>query len=366
MQNKLLALLLLVMSIPLVITSFHSIRISSRALKNQATEDFLQYSRHSTEMIERLLLNVKEDLVLLKNDPHLNKLIEQDRQAEADDIYKRVSENFFFLSQVGKVYDQVRYIDESGQEIVRVNYDGTTHKIVPSDELQNKKHRYYFQQTMALQPGLVFVSPLDLNREQGKVKLPFKPMIRYAAPVYNKKGEKKGIIILNVFASHFLNDMQKKHSLKYKKTFLINKDGFYLKHYDASKEWGGPRDLNTGENIFKDYPEEITSQIISGQSGNLDYQDELISYDTIFFSEDKDRYWIFIDTNPKKEIFKPVTDFKKLFAIVIVVSSLIAIVIGVLISAHFTKPLRRLNYWAKKIAGGDFLYQVTIKTGDEI
>ena len=365
MQNKVLAVLLLVMFIPLLSISYYSIRLSTDTLKRKEMVNFGQYAFFAVEKLEGFLEGIKRDILLLKDNPHLALFLEEEGQ-DKPNHYRRTLEDFLFLSHIRKIYNQIRYIDEKGQEVIRIDFDGVAHKILPNDELQNKNHRYYFQQTMTLPPDKIYVSPIDLNREKGKVEHPLKPMIRYAAPVYDKDGRKKGIIILNVFASYFFKEILEEDSLKSKKTFLINQDGFYLRHPDSSKEWGEPQNLNTGKNILKDYPKEIVSQILSGAPGTIEFQDEIILYARISLNEDNKDYLIYVDSYLKSEIFESVTIFKKIFSIFILFSLLIVFIISTLAAIHITKPIKELSLKVRKIEAGDLHQQVEIKTGDEI
>ena len=54
---------------------------------------------------------------------------------------------------------------------------------------------------MSARLGRVFVSPLDLNIERGEIEVPYKPVIRYATPVFDKENKAKGIVITNVFVN---------------------------------------------------------------------------------------------------------------------------------------------------------------------
>ncbi|MCP4285427.1 MAG: GGDEF domain-containing protein, partial [Gammaproteobacteria bacterium] len=103
-----------------------------------------------------------------------------------------------------RLYDQARLIDENGMEIVRVNFNNGRPAVVPRKELQNKKGRYYFEDAFRLGRGDVFVSPLDLNIENGKIEQPLKPVLRFAMPVFDQRGEKRGIVLLNYFGAKLL------------------------------------------------------------------------------------------------------------------------------------------------------------------
>jgi hypothetical protein len=74
------------------------------------------------------------------------------------------------------VYRQLRLIGvaDGGREIVRVDRSGPagTVRVVPDGELQQKGDRDYFQRALALRPGEVDVSPVELNQERGAIETP--------------------------------------------------------------------------------------------------------------------------------------------------------------------------------------------------
>jgi len=107
------------------------------------------------------------------------------------------------FSKNKKIYDQIRYINETGKEIIRINFNDGKPAIVQKEKLQNKAKRYYFLDTLKLKKNEIFISPLDLNIENGKIEKPLKPMLRIGTPIFDKHGNKKGIILLNYFANRF-------------------------------------------------------------------------------------------------------------------------------------------------------------------
>ena len=78
-----------------------------------------------------------------------------------------VWEDFSFRE---KVYDQIRYIDAAGDEVIRIDFNDAVCEQTDEKELQNKSGRYYFTDTMALDEGQIFVSKLDLNIENGEIE----------------------------------------------------------------------------------------------------------------------------------------------------------------------------------------------------
>ena len=124
-----------------------------------------------------------------------------------DGSYEHLKELWLAYSNSRKVYDQIRYLDADGNEIVRVDYSPDGAFVVPQNQLQNKKERYYFQHTIDLNENQMYISMLDLNMEHGAIELPINPVIRFAQPFFDANGEKQGIIILNYSASDILSQI---------------------------------------------------------------------------------------------------------------------------------------------------------------
>jgi diguanylate cyclase (GGDEF)-like protein/PAS domain S-box-containing protein len=171
-----------------------------------------------------------------------------------------------------RVYDQVRFIDRSGLEVVRVNLAAGISTVTPPSRLQNKKDRYYFSKAAQLKPGEVYISPIDLSREGGKLEKPLKPMFRFAAPIYNQAGAFQGIIVLNKDAHRFFSQLMKAPVALPGWWFIANNQGYYLHHTkDQQRLWGGPEDLNTGAGVKKDFPEAYR-EILAGTSTSVTWQ----------------------------------------------------------------------------------------------
>lgn len=78
-------------------------------------------------------------------------------------------------------FDKVRYLDDAGMEVIRVNFNNGQPAIVPEAQLQSKGKRYFFLDAIRLKRGEVFISPFDLNIDDKEIEVPFKPTLRFAA-----------------------------------------------------------------------------------------------------------------------------------------------------------------------------------------
>ncbi len=176
-------------------------------------------------------------------------------------------------------YDQIRFLDETGMEVVRINFNKGQPYIVAQSELQNKSNRYYFQEAFNLARGNIFISPFDLNVEQGKVELPFKPVIRLGTPVFNKQGHKLGVVIINYFGEELISDLLVAAANIADHVTLLNSDSYWLHNPDPDLEWGF---MLKNDQMFKNSFPGAWERIIGADSGQFLDSNGLFTYDTMY------------------------------------------------------------------------------------
>lgn len=146
--------------------------------------------------------------------------------------------DFSSFVQTSKLHDQLRYLDATGQEVIRINLASDGARLVPAAELQNKRDRYYFNDTIKLNKGQLYISEFDLNIEQGKLDLPHKPMIRLGTPIFDHQGRKRGVLILNYLGQDLLTRMTASEEGKKPHLSLVNDSGYWLHAPDPTLAWG--------------------------------------------------------------------------------------------------------------------------------
>ncbi|MGA9047312.1 PAS domain S-box protein [Sulfuricurvum sp.] len=151
---------------------------------------------------------------------------------------KHLTYDFKLLMQNRRVYDQLRWIDESGMERLRINFNNGFPTFIPSEELQNKKNRYYVSEAMQFREGETYFSLFDLNIDHEKIEVPYKPMIRAATPIVNKEGDKKGIFIINYLGDELIQKFAEVTAISNGDAMLLNGEGYWLKGMKKSDEWG--------------------------------------------------------------------------------------------------------------------------------
>ena len=173
----------------------------------------------------------------------------------------QISGLFLEFSKAMGIYDQIRYIDLAGDEIIRINYDDGSPRIVSQPELQNKLDRYYFQALQELDHEGIYISPLDLNVEKGEIEIPFKPMVRMGMQIQNESGIPMGYVIFNYLAANWLpsefeyETSFRDHVIEFSEMRIVNREGYYLIHENEEKEWGFIVEERGDETFLADYPE---------------------------------------------------------------------------------------------------------------
>lgn len=234
---------------------------------------------------ERTLLKVEgaataKDYVQVVSDLHL---LRSDSQVTSF-VYgsgglRKVEEAFLHFSAVRGIYDQIRLLSPSGQELIRVDYDLGGATLVPAEQLQDKGGRYYFQEALNLPPGGIYVSPLDLNVEGGGIEVPHNPVIRFTAPIHDSSGRLGGVLILNFRAQAMLDSLTRTLVQAQGQGMLVNAQGYWLVAPGPDQAWG--RDLGHERALSKRYPR-AWSRILAETDGVVEDESGAFVFETVF------------------------------------------------------------------------------------
>lgn len=225
---------------------------------------------------------IKSDLMFLTTQNELQSMLNRPGGAtETLELRQAIANEYVSMSQQKQLYDQIRFLDTTGKEIVRVNLNQGQPSVVPEEKLQVQAKRYWFKDTLPLQSGEVFVSPLDLNIERGKIEQPLKPMIRFGTPVFDSQAQKRGIVVLNYLGEKFIQNLQKENSTTLGETLLLNADGYWLKGLKPENEWGFMYEDRKDQTFAQAFPK-VWQQMGIMESGQLQTAEGLFTFKTLY------------------------------------------------------------------------------------
>jgi len=216
------------------------------------------------------------DLFFLSVHQNLRQVLENDKPI----LWQKLANEFNNFSSTSMRYDQIRFLNETGMEQIRINFNKNNSVVVSKDKLQNKVKRYYFIDTFALEPGRIFVSPFDLNIEKGQIEQPLKPMIRFGTPVKDLSGQKRGIVLLNYFGTKLISNLERALSDSADSFELLNSKGYWLKGQNPEDEWGFMYENRKDKTLAKRYPE-TWKKILAKNDGQFINDQGLYTFTTI-------------------------------------------------------------------------------------
>jgi len=207
--------------------------------------------RKQKDIIINNLTHIFSDLTFLANQQDLTRI--SDSISMTGRRFLGIDFKLFLESK--SVYDQIRFINPEGMEMVRANFNSGSPAIVSADQLQSKKHRYYFTKTVSWQKSEVFISPMDLNMEHGEIEIPRKPVIRFGTPVINDAGENRGLVMLSYLGNTLINEFTATSSKRQSEFMLLNSEGYWLISPCPEDDWAFMYDERLHRTFGNDHPQ---------------------------------------------------------------------------------------------------------------
>ncbi len=234
---------------------------SNEILINRAIHDLEQETAYFQYPLDGFINQLKDDVRFLSQlhatgglmRAHLHNgtdPIEGDTEAK---YLERLATTFREMLKTRDYYVRIRVIGiaDEGRELLKVERFGNQVERFPDSKLQSKGSEAYFGNTLRLAPGDVYLSPIDLNKEFGKVSLPHMPVLRASVPLYTAEKEAFGIMIINMDFGRVLADVRR-HMAENRALYVTNARGDYLLHPDASALYA--TDLGQDRRIQREYP----------------------------------------------------------------------------------------------------------------
>ena len=253
---------------------------STNQAKKKLLVDELTKLRYIDSDVSLLFDRVAVDLsYITKNEMAIRYLETGD-----DEAYKDLLSLINICAEDEGVYDQVRILDSTGMEKIRVNKGSNHNYLVPNNNLQNKSSRYYFTDAMKIGANNIYTSPFDLNKEHGKIEQPIKPMIRYGKEFISDNDSTRvlGVAIINFLGQIFI-DRVKSHNNESGRLCVVNKQGYFIIGPDSISEWRWMYSDSNNTTLQSKYPQ-IWETIKDKPAGNIECDSGIIVFNKILIS----------------------------------------------------------------------------------
>ncbi len=328
------------------LTGLYVYRASHDLMVHNAKEELLSTAKIMRRRIDTLHLGIIRDLSQLANHPASREVLLHDKQDAKDAL----ATLFELLIASNPAYLQVRLISaqEHGLEMVRVDRDKSGPVRVTGDNLQEKGFLPYVSDTLKMQAGSFYLSPIVINHESGTHAGLNQPSAIFATPLVDTINQDIGVIVINLDLKNafdsLASDLPKSFSL-----FLANQQGDFLIHPDASRTFGFDRGQRVLlQNEFPDAAALIEGKVFESTviSKTGAYADAPL---VTAFIRDRDKALYGANTlflgvgQPMQQVLAKADELGSRIVFIIGGICIAGIMLAVALARYITNPINRLN-----------------------
>jgi len=371
-KTKVERALILVALVPVLVLAGYVYYSTTNALKSASADNLERQVQLLSGAAFGVLKHVPGDLAYLRDSASMfqygRALVIKD-QNTLDVNGRSLARDFLSLAKNRRIYNQLRFIGADGKELIRIehNEDEGYSRVLQPEQLRDKSNSIYFREAAKLEFGQTYISPVDLNREDGELENPLRPTIRFATPIFAVGSRLVGVLILNIDATAFLKQIRDSSETDGVQFMLVDDHGYFMTHSNLELAWGSARDLNHGKSLPVEYPE-MAKQILSAtETTHQDLADDMVASTALYADEArKHEMGRLIAVAPKSVILKLLDNFVIALGIFVVLAVIMAFVIAKALSRSLTSPLIYLTQAADKLSKGEVDTAISISSNDEI
>jgi len=252
LATRLAVAMILLVTVTVAAVGWLGYRSITQAVVPRVLERVEAQSRLLANNLESYVAGVRGDLIGYRSAAAINGLIRAHAGGGIDALdgvseqtwRDRIAARLVAEIEAKPSYGQFRIIglDDDQRELVRVDRSGPNGavRIAPSSELEHKSERAYFQETIRLAPGEIYVSPIELATHRGGTTELHIPTLRVGTPLFTPEGKPFGIIIANIDMRPALDRVRSTTSSG-SEIYAVNARGDYLVNPDRTREFGSLR-----------------------------------------------------------------------------------------------------------------------------
>lgn len=352
------------------LTGFYTYQATRDILTTKASEDILRTVKMLGRRFSVAVEAATQDVLLFPDLSITHDAVGTGQTAQT--ARHDMEEQFKNLLLQHPEYSQIRLIsaEHNGIELVRVDRDINSIKIIDPGELQEKLQYPYVYQTIKLPAGEVHYSRIFINREVGAHAGLMKPTLQVATPVAGAQGRALGVIVINVDLDKIFARLRTELPSEYQ-LYLTNQAGDYLVHPDSSKTFGfdyGRRFLiqDSFKPVAAIVDNSSASIAVHTDSGN--HANELIGgFERIPFGDVTTGDFVILGvTVPLDFVLAETATMVKNGNGIVAAFSLLAVLLSILVALFLVRPLKRLVVSVQRFSETRELIPVFVHGQDEL
>lgn len=186
-------------------------------------------------------------------------------------------------------------------------------------------------------------------------------MIRVATPLVDEKERKRGVVILNLYASDLLNLILKLENRPGVKTLFVNTNGsFVARGKDGEISISS---LASGQNPLGPLSLE---RLFSGKSGFFEDDRFFVIHTPVFYQKENGGFWVLALQYQKGIVLSPLKDFVAVLVLIGLVVTFMVLFLGSLAARQMTAAILAIHRETEKIGKGNYDVHLKVETNDEL
>lgn len=355
-------------------TGYYAYRANRTMLVHEAERSLLTSTELLGQRFTMAITDIAADALVLSTMPSAAAIAAGDNGAAPDNSPRdRLAQVFASFIVQHPEYLQVRLIARNhyGLELIRLDRESGGAVRVRDDALQEKGQFAYVFDTLALQPGRVYISPIAVNHEHGAHAAEGKPTLRIGTPIADARGDVVGVIVIDVDLAALLRLSQADLPTDYQ-VFLANEWGDFLVHPDPAATFG----FDKGRRVFMQdsfaatrplFEQSTQPVLLNGLSQPKEAAGHVYAFVRRPFGESQGNRFIVIGlAKPLHDVLVGANMLGDSIVRMVLIFSGFAILLAILFARALTRPLHLLADAATHFFAEHTMDALPLKRTDEI
>ncbi|MFV1852215.1 MAG: ATP-binding protein [Thalassospira sp.] len=238
LRTVLISVLLVFVALCVGLIVYHEDNLQ-KEVRAETDRDLARLTGHGRSILLNDITQYRDNLYFLHATPPISGLTRANANGGIDPYdgtkfaqWKlRLETIFVSMLQNNQEIDQLRVVlaNETGKELIRVDRLSGKIDVISGQWLQEKAATEYYKASVALKPGQLYLSRINLNREYGQIEYPIRPTVRLSTPIFDDAGNRFGFLIMNVNANTLLEDLRRE-TIDQFNLILTDNEGYYIDH----------------------------------------------------------------------------------------------------------------------------------------
>ncbi len=216
------------------------------------------------------------DGITLAKQQELQELLEN-----KSEYLQEVTQQYRSFLERKLIYTRIQFSDLNQTQNVEVIYRNDQEIAVASSPVQ-KEDLSTFQNTFESKQGKISISGFELLKQNGRIQVPYYPIIRFAFPVFDRRNQIQGRVFLDYSGKKIIDRIQElcKVGDSIGDCMLLDNKGFWLLAPKHEDEWGFALPDRQNRTFANDFPREW-QEIANSEKGQFETTAGLFSFSTV-------------------------------------------------------------------------------------